>query len=103
MELQSGDRLFEWDENKNRININKHGLSFKTAAKVFLDKNRKNYYDFEHSINEDRWITIGKVKNVLFVVYTERGDKTRIISAREAQSSEKEKYYGNGNIYIESK
>ena len=101
MELQLRDRLFEWDENKNRININKHGLSFKTAAKVFLDNKRINYYDIEHSINEDRWITIGKVKDVLFVVYTERGNKTRIISAREAQPSEKEKYYGNGNLHIE--
>ena len=53
-------------------------------------------YDFLHStLEEDRNITIGKVDEVLFVVFTERGDNTRIISARKATPSEKEAYYGN--------
>ena len=53
-------------------------------------------YDFLHStLEEDRNITIGKVDEVLFVVFTERGDNTRIISARKATPGEKEAYYGN--------
>ena len=100
MELQSGDRLFEWDENKNRINKQKHKIDFKTAVKVFEDENRKEYYDIEHSINEDRYKVYGKVNDVLLVIYTEREKKTRIISARKATPTERRKYYGNGNIYF---
>ena len=88
--------LFEWDDEKEKINIKKHGISFETASFVFLDKNRKEYYDEEHSsLEEDRFITIGKVKDVLFVVYTDVNDITRIISARLADSDEKRDYYGN--------
>ena len=99
MELKSGDRLFEWDENKNRINIQKHKIDFKTAIKVFEDENYKEYYDIEHSINEDRYKVYGKVNEVLLVIYTERGKKSRIISARKATAAERRKYYGNGNVY----
>ena len=100
IEFQSGIRLFEWDENKNRININKHGITFKTAAKVFEDENRIEDYDFAHSIFEDRYKVIGKVKNILVVIYTVRGQKTRIISARQAEGWEAAIYYGNGDIHI---
>lgn len=50
-------------------------------------------YDFEHSIDEDRYIANGKVKEILFVVYTERKDSIRIISARLAGSEERSLYY----------
>lgn len=87
---------FEWDDEKNKINKLKHGISFETATKVFDDKDRIEMYDFLHStLEEDRNITIGKVDEVLFVVFTERGDNTRIISARKATPGEKEAYYGN--------
>ena len=46
MEIQSGDKIFEWDENKNRINKHKHKIDFRTAIRVFEDENRKEYYDF---------------------------------------------------------
>lgn len=88
--------LFEWDDEKEQINIKKHGIGFETAALVFLDDNRKEYYDEDHStLEEDRYITIGKVKEILFVVYTDVNDITRIISARLADSEEKRDYYGN--------
>lgn len=45
---------FEWDEEKNKINIQKHGIAFETAAKVFADTNRIEIYDEAHSIDEDR-------------------------------------------------
>lgn len=55
----------EWDTNKNDANVKKHHISFKTTAKVFLDENRLDYYDIVHSMNEDRYITIGLVEEVL--------------------------------------
>ncbi|MCD7772694.1 MAG: BrnT family toxin [Ruminococcus sp.] len=90
--------LFEWDEEKNIENIRKHGFGFETAIHVFADKNRIEYYDEYHSNDEDRYITIGMADNVLvviMVVYTEREDRIRLISARKATKREKEKYYGN--------
>ena len=88
-------RPMEWDEHKNKINREKHGISFETAAQVFEDEIRIEFYDEAHSIDEDRYIVLGLVRKVLFVVYTDRVDATRIISARKATAAEKEVYYGN--------
>ena len=85
--------LFEWDENKEKINISKHGLDFSTAALVFRDQNRLEWFDELHSDYEDRYITIG-IAVVLMVVYTERGDAIRLISARKATKQERRMYYG---------
>ena len=63
---------FEWDEEKNIINKEKHKISFETAAYVFEDPYYIEMFDFEHSVDEDRYIAIGKVGDVLFVVFTER-------------------------------
>lgn len=87
---------FEWDDKKNKANKRKHGISFETASFVFTDQFRIEYYDVAHSIHEDRYITIGCINQVLFVVYTIRGANTRIISARLATEREREIYYGNG-------
>lgn len=62
---------------------------------MFFDESRIEWYDEEHSIDEDRYITIGTVGEVIFVVYTERGEKVRLISARLANKDEKEVYYEN--------
>lgn len=87
---------FEWDENKNEINKVKHGISFETATLVFQDKNRVEIFDrFHSSLEEERYLLIGKVKGVLTVIFTERKEKVRIISARPANSIEKDIYYGN--------
>ena len=75
---------FEWDEEKDLINRRKHGISFETAAYVFRDEYHIEMYDFEHSTDEDRYIAIGMVGNLLFVVFTERGENIRLISARLA-------------------
>ena len=84
---------FEWDEEKNRVNREKHGISFETAAYVFRDEVYIEMYDFEHSIDEDRYIAIGLVGELLFVVFTERGEVIRLISARAATESERRLYY----------
>lgn len=87
---------FEWDEQKEKTNIKKHGLDFETAARVFDDENRLEWYDEIHSEYKDRYITIGLIDGiacVIMVVYTDREETIRIISARKATKQEKEMYY----------
>ena len=88
-----GDLKFVWDSEKAKINKKKHKVSFETAARVFLDENNFDTYDELHSNFEDRFKIIGKVGEVLVVIYTERGDRNRIISARRAERYEEEEYY----------
>lgn len=95
MTKEISGRWFEWNEEKNIINIEKHKISFETAALVFNDLDRQEFFDELHSDEEDRYITIGKVGKVLFVVHTDRADATRIISARLATAKERRLYYGN--------
>lgn len=69
---------------------------------MFDDENRIEIYDIEHSIDEDRYNTIGLVHNMLFVVYTERKDRLRMISARIATSKERRLYYDyNSSIPVD--
>lgn len=118
-----GGMAFEYDEEKNLINIQKHGIDFKSAARVFFDYDRIELYDDSHSVDEDRYDTIGDssagyrtdntiigapainndINDILFVVYTDRvrvdknghiEDVTRLISARLATEFERGVYYG---------
>ena len=87
------DLNFVWDEAKNHRNILKHGISFQTAAYVFLDNLRLEQVDQAHStLDEIRYVTIGMVHDILTVVYCERNDDTdsviRLISARHATETE---------------
>jgi len=87
---------FEWDDEKERKNIAKHGIDFETAAAVFQDINRLEFYDEKHSIDEDRYITIGLIDGeayIVMVVYTEREEAIRLISARKATKQERRMYY----------
>ena len=83
----------EWVEDKNFINKEKHKISFETAVYVFDDPYYIEMFDFEHSVDEDKYIAIGKVGDVLFVAFTERKDAIRLISARLATNSERRLYY----------
>jgi len=89
---------FEWDTNKEKINIQKHGVTFEQASYVFADPFALNKYDNEHSENEDRWISLGKSlsKTILVVVHTFRANDgieyVRIISARKATKKENQAY-----------
>ena len=94
MKKSIGETLVEWDDNKNRINIRKHGISFETAALVFADEERIEYYDKLHSLDEDRYVVLGCVQGILYVVYTMRGEAARLISARMATATERKIYYG---------
>lgn len=89
---------FEWDERKNQENIKKHGISFESAAYIFSDKDAISIFDEEHSDDEDRWITIGRIRNstIVLVIHTERlrnhFEFIRIISARKANKAEIKEY-----------
>jgi hypothetical protein len=100
MRIRGDNVYFEWDEEKEKINIKKHHISFNLAKKVFNDINRIEIYDIQHSIDEDRYNTIGLVDDVLFVVYTERQDNIRLISARLATPQERRLYYDDNNDFI---
>lgn len=93
-EIEIGDYIVEWDDEKAEINYKKHGIRFRVAARIFLDENKFEDYDELHSDEEDRWKVVGKVRDVLVVIYTERGEKYRIISARYATKEEEDDYYG---------
>ncbi len=90
---------FEWDEDKNQLNLKKHGIDFETAMLVFNDLQRIEIYDTEHSIYEDRYNTIGMINDVLFVVYTERKQNIRLISARLANKTERSIYYDTDSYF----
>jgi uncharacterized DUF497 family protein len=90
---------FVWSPQKERENIAKHGISFSDAAQVFRDPRRIERHDDDSSDDEDRWQTIGIAGKVLFVVYTDREDVTRIISARFAEPFERRIYYGDSEIF----
>ena len=84
---------FEWDAAKEQANRTKHGVDFRTAAKVFLDPYAIEFDDLD-STGEPRFNTIGMVDGrVLFVAYAIRGTVVRIISARGAEQHEKRKYH----------
>ncbi len=87
---------FEWDENKNERNKGKHDLSFDTAKDIFDDENRISFPDDRNNYGEERWITIGKLLEILHtVVYTLRNNIIRIISARRSKRNERELYNFN--------
>ena len=72
----------EWDENKNKVNIEKHGVSFNEAQQAFLDPSRVIAEDLNHSQIEKRYYCIGRVnEEVITVRFTYRDDKIRIIGA----------------------
>ncbi len=88
----------EWDENKNSINIQKHGVSFEEAKEVFDDPLHISKLDYRFSYFEERWITIGSIKEHQILVvanmfFDDDGEEIiRIISARRANSKERSFY-----------
>jgi len=87
---------FDWDENKNKTNIAKHGLSFEEASSVFYDENAILFDDPTHSENEDRFLLIGMSSTTKICIvchcYRESDSVIRIISARQATKREEERY-----------
>jgi uncharacterized DUF497 family protein len=85
---------FEWEDRKARQNLKKHGVSFEEASTVFSDPLALTIHDPLHSEQEDRFVTLGDShrRRLLVVVFTDRGAKIRIISARTATSRERKDY-----------
>lgn len=85
---------FEWDPNKAKRNLVKHGVSFEDAAAVFADPLAGTISDPLHSGEEARFVTLGHSAfgALVVVVHAERGERCRIISARMATPSERKRY-----------
>ncbi len=87
---------FEWDENKNKSNLKKHGVDFNQAKEVFNDKDKIEITDTRKDYGEERTKIIGKAMDLLLsVIYTIRGVAVRIISARAASKKERMDYNSN--------
>ncbi len=87
---------FEWDDRKNRTNYEKHGIWFEEAQTVWADARSAEFFDSEHSEEEERFLRIGTSSRlkVLLVVFCEReeSETIRIVSARKASRKEQEQY-----------
>ncbi len=85
---------FEWDRDKAKSNVSKHGITFEEATTVFGDPLSLTIPDPLHSQAEDRFVTIGvsSRQRTLVVVHADRGDDVRIISARVATRRERKRY-----------
>jgi uncharacterized DUF497 family protein len=88
--------IFEWDKRKENANIKKHGISFEEAKTSFYDENAIQFFDPDHSVEEDRFILLGVSHklNTLVVCHCFREEETtvRIISARKADKDETNVY-----------
>ncbi|MEE1181702.1 MAG: BrnT family toxin [Treponema sp.] len=99
MTVISQDGKFEWDSDKDLINIQKHGFSFSEILEVFDDQYLLTKFDAAHStIDEERYFSIGSIRGIVVIAtsHTERNGRTRIISARKAEPKLQEVY----NDYI---
>ncbi len=95
---------FSWDDRKNIKNFEDHGIHFETAIHIFNDPYRIERPDISTNNNslENRWQTIGKINEIIFVSYEERiNDEIHIISARIATARERRIYNGYSNDEIE--
>lgn len=87
---------FEWDPEKAKRNLKKHGVAFEEAVTVFYDPLSATFDDPDHSVGEYRFITIGLSSRdrLVVVAHAERGESLRIISARPATANERKRHEG---------
>ncbi|MBU6476709.1 MAG: BrnT family toxin [Xanthomonadaceae bacterium] len=85
---------FEWNRAKAAANRRKHGVTFEEAATIFDDPLALTFADPDHAFGEEHWLTFGisNQQRLLTVAHTERHDRLRIISAREATRHEHKIY-----------
>ena len=92
------DIKFEWDNRKDKSNQKKHGVSFEEAKSVFYDDNAIEFYNFDHSHEEERFLMLGlSLKLRILLVchcFKEEQGIIRLISARKATKNEQKKYIG---------
>ena len=88
------EEQFEWDDAKSQRNLAKHGVGFDVASEAFSDAFALECIDLDSDPIEVRYGIVGMVNGALMtVVYTERGERIRIISARKATAHEEREYY----------
>jgi hypothetical protein len=89
--------ILEWDPEKAGANLEKHGVDFHEAGTVFADPLATTFPDPAHSVDEQRYVTIGLTLSgrILVVAHTDRGEAIRVISARLATPSER-RFYEQG-------
>ena len=85
---------FLWDEGNEQKNLKKHGIGLQEIEEVFFDPDKKLFEDRLHSGKEERNILLGKTKQerMLFVAFTIRSNKIRVISARDLNKKERSLY-----------
>ena len=93
-------QTFEWDYHKALINKKAHNVSFEEAKSVYGDMFACIFEDIDHSVNENREIIIGfsEMNRLLTIVFTERNNNIRIISARKSTKKERNLYEKNSNL-----
>lgn len=85
---------FEWDKNKANANVQKHQISFEIAQEIFYKEEVLAFEDTRFNYKEVREIALGEVEGIiLYVMFTVREDRIRIISARKATEKEAKGYY----------
>lgn len=90
----SSDGKFEWDEDKSISNKKKHGIYFDEILEVFDDPAFLVGFDYEHSSSEDRYYGVGNLNGIVLILvfFTEREERIRLISARQADKELQEVY-----------
>ena len=90
---------FEWDDAKAAENQRKHGVSFAFAVRAFRDPYAIEWIDDREAYGEERTILLAAADgSILVVIYTERGDRIRLISARRATRNEQDRYYRENDL-----
>ena len=86
--------LFDWDPEKATANLRRHDVSFDEASTVWNDYFNIELFDHDHSVEENRFLMIGESaeQRLLIISFTERGNRVRIISARELTPKERREY-----------
>ena len=85
---------FEWDERKAELNLEKHGVSFELGTEIFSDPQLLSFEDDRKDYGEVREVAIGETEGIiLYVVFTVRDERIRIILTRKANREEREAYY----------
>jgi len=86
--------LFDWDPEKAAANLKRHDVSFDEASTVWNDYFNIELFDHDHSVEENRFLMIGESaeQRLLIISFTERGNRVRIISARELTPKERREY-----------
>ena len=88
------DNEFEWSDSKAAQNLEQHGVSFESAREIFGDPFALEWLDTSEDYGEARYAVIGMVQSrLLFVAYTLRGERRRLISARGAEPYERRRYH----------